>query len=83
VIDSGKGLEVRDPPGLMHQLGFPIDTPPEYLIEALEALRRSTAPPPAKFEALKGSRLLSFLERGLGAAANIVSIGEKILPLLP
>ncbi|MNY73002.1 hypothetical protein D3C86_2116780 [compost metagenome] len=65
----------------MQQLGLPVNTPPEFLLEALELLRRSEAPVPQKFEALKESRLAKFVE-GTGIVANVATIGQALLPFL-
>ena len=76
ITNSGRAIEIRDPPGLLQALGLPAATPPEYLIEALRILEGAQAlPPERRTEALRESKLIKWL----GASADLASIGNVLL----
>jgi len=82
ITNTHRAIELRDPPGLLQQLGLPADTPPLYLIEALKLLDSShTLPQEQRMERLRESRLIKFLSI-TADLTSITSLGNTLLSFL-
>jgi hypothetical protein len=68
ITNTKQAIELRDPPGLLQALGLPVNTPPEYLVEALKILEG--APPDERAEMLRESRLVKWL----GVTADLTGL---------
>lgn len=76
ITNTGKAIDLRDPPSLMQSLGLPENTPPAYLVEAIKALEGSKAlPVEQRSQALHESRLFKWL----GHTANLSGIASALM----
>ncbi len=71
-------IDLRDPPSFLSQLGLPVSTPPESLLEALEILNGPAVETvKAKEARLNSSRLFEWL----GASANLSTVAQSLVSL--
>jgi len=84
IEDCETGLLYRDPPSLLASLGLPPDTPPQYLIEALEILQaHEKEPENVRAEKIKSSKIGPFLQGAANVAAVIaLALSPEAAPVL-
>jgi len=76
IKNTKNAIELRDQPSLLLSLGLPNDTPPSYLIEALNILdKHNTLAPAIRIEKLRKSNLIKWL----GVTADLTTLGTTLL----
>ncbi len=71
-------LEERDPPGVLQKLGLPPETPVNYLLDVVKALRsQSESTFEERMTTIKGSQLWPFVER----SSNLTTVLQGLFAL--
>lgn len=76
ITNTGKAIDLRDPPSLLQALGLPAGTPPQHLLDAIQLLEANKAlPPEQRSQALHSSSLFKWL----GNTANLATISSALI----
>jgi len=71
-------LEERDPPNLLKSLGLPDNTPPDYVVDVINALRaQSESTYEERMNTIKESKLWPFFER----SSNVMTVLQGLFAL--
>ena len=85
-INCGFGILQRDPESLAAQLGLPLDTPAEVIIEAAKAIQGQSGGVEEKTAVLKGMSIWAYLNRAKDVAATIttfIGAAQAIVGAIP
>jgi len=79
ITNTGRAIDLRDPPSLLQSIGLPPDTPNPYLLEALRIPEGANSlPPQERVERLRDSNLVKWL----GISADISGLVGALSSLL-